>query len=150
MPYAPMRLTCLRAFVPQITTCLRAYIPTCLKLLRAYVPQTTTFLRAYVLSFFTCLRAYMRIYIFYAYVPLCLKLFRTYVCSFFTCLSTYNHSQNIMRFTSILCIAVFFWVIRPFIPFKTPKQTPAFKTAYSNPVLWVFFISSTAYTETKL
>ena len=125
MLFLPYVSTYLRAFVPQITTCLRAlnyYVPTCLKLLRAYVP-----------SFFTCLGACMRIYIFYAYVPLCLKWFRTYVCSFFTCLRAYNRSQNILSFTSILCIAVFFWVIRPFIPFKTPKQTPASKTAYPNP-----------------
>ena len=45
VPYGPMRLTCLRAFVPHITTCLRAYVPKCL---RAYVP-----------SFFTCLRVKM-------------------------------------------------------------------------------------------
>ena len=116
--YVLMRLTCLYAlYVPQITTCLRAYIP----------------------SFFTCLRAYMRIYIFYAYVPLCLKLFRTYLPSFFTCLRAYNHSQNILRFIFIPCIAVFSWIFWPFIPFKIPKQTPASKTAYPNPVLRGFF-----------
>ena len=125
--YVLMRLTCLYAlYVPQITTCLRAYIP----------------------SFFTCLRAYMRVYIFQPYVPLCLKLFRTYVRSFFSGLCAYNYSQNIFRFTSIPCIAVFFWIIWPFIPSKTLKQTPASKTAYPNPILRGFFISSTAYTET--
>ena len=125
--YVLMRLTCLYAlYVPQITTCLRAYIP----------------------SFFTCLRACMRVYIFQPYVPLCLKLFRTYVRSFFSGLCAYNYSQNIFRFTSIPCIAVFFWIIWPFIPSKTLKQTPASKTAYPNPILRGFFISSTAYTET--
>ena len=125
--YVLMRLTCLYAlYVPQITTCLRAYIP----------------------SFFTCLRACMRVYIFQPYVPLCLKLFRTYVRSFFLGLCAYNYSQNIFRFTSIPCIAVFFWIIWPFIPSKTLKQTPASKTAYPNPILRGFFISSTAYTET--
>ena len=64
-----MRLTCLRAFVPQINTCLRT--------LNYYVP---TSLRAYVPSFFTCLLAY-------------------------------NHSQNILRLTSIPCIVVLLWII---------------------------------------
>ena len=48
VPYVPMRLTCLRAFVPHITTCLRAlnyYVPTCL---RVYVPTFPHFSRAYV------------------------------------------------------------------------------------------------------
>ena len=58
VPYVSMRLTCLRAFVPQINTCLRAYVP----------------------LFFTCSRAY-------------------------------SHSQNILRLTSIPCIAVFLWII---------------------------------------
>ena len=31
--------------------------------------------------------------------------------SFFTCLRAYNHSQNILRLTSIPCIAVFLWII---------------------------------------
>ena len=142
------KLRALRAYAPYVPTCLRAsnyYVPTCLCALNYYV---LTCLRAYVPSFFTCLRAYMRIYIFHAYVPLYLKLFRTYVPSFFKCLRAYNHSQNILRFTSIPCIAVFLWIIWPFIPFKTPKETPASKTAYPNPILWGFFISSTAYTET--
>ena len=53
------------------------------------------------------------------YVPSCLKLnvptcpyfSRAYVPSFFTCLRAYNHSQNILRLTSIPCIAVFLWII---------------------------------------
>ena len=48
-------------------------------------------------------------------------------------------------------IAVFLWIkqstIRPFIPFKTPKQTPASKTAYLNPISWGFVISTGACTE---
>ena len=136
LPYVSTCLRALRAYASDVPTCLRAsnyYVPTCLKLLRASNCYVPTCLRAYVPSFFTCLGACMRIYIFYAYVPLCLKLFRTYVCSFFKCLRAYNRSQNILSFTSILCIAVFFWVIRTFIPFKTSKQTPASKTAYPNP-----------------
>ena len=56
-----------------------------------------------------------------AYVPTCLKLnyyvptypyfSRAYAPSFFTCLRAYNHSQNILRLTSIPCIAVFLWII---------------------------------------
>ena len=141
LEFAKLRAFC--AYMP--------YAPTCQCALRAYasyVPQITTWLRAYIPSFFTCLRAYMRIHIFPAYVPLCLKLFRTYVRSFFSGLCAYNYSQNIFRFTSIPCIAVFFWIIWPFIPSKTLKQTPASKTAYPNPILRGFFISSTAYTET--
>ena len=55
VPYVPMRLTCLPAFVPQINTCLRSYVPTCL---RVHVPTCSYFSHAYVSSFFTCLRAY--------------------------------------------------------------------------------------------
>ena len=113
VPYVPVRLTCLRVFVPQITTCLRAFLPQIVTSLRAYVP----------------------IYIFHANTSSCLKLFCTCVRSFFTCLRAYNHAQNILSFTSIPCIAVFFLIIWPFIPFKTPKQTPAGKTAYPNPIL---------------
>ena len=163
-----MCLSCLHAFVPQITTCLRVtclklprpYVLTCLKLLRVYVPMYLKLLRAYVPmcpyfsrgsvpSFFTCLGAYVRLYIFFhAYVPSCLKLFCVYKRSFLTCLRSYNHCQNILRLTSIRCIAVFLWIIWPFIPFKTPKQTPASKTAYLNPILWGFVISTGACTET--
>ena len=59
-PYLPMRLTCLRAFLPQITTFLRAlnyHVPTCLKLLLAYVLTCFTFLHASKLYVPTCLRA---------------------------------------------------------------------------------------------
>ena len=137
-------LRALRAYVPTYLTCLcalRAYVPSCFKSLGAYVPfvpTCLTCLRVCVPSFFTCLRAYMRIYIFHAYVPLCLKLFRTYLRSFFTSLGSYNHSQNILRFIFISCIAAFSRIIWRFIPFKTPKQTPASKTAYPNPILWGF------------
>ena len=59
-PYLPMRLTCLRAFLPQITTFLHAlnyHVPTCLKLLLAYVLTCFTFLHASKLYVPTCLRA---------------------------------------------------------------------------------------------
>ena len=96
-------------------------------------------LRAYVPS---CLR------LLDSYVSSCLKLFRVYVRSFFRCLLAYNDSQNILRLTSITCIAVFFWIIWPVVHFKTSKQTPASKTAYLNPILWDFVISTGACTET--
>ena len=89
VPYVPMRLTCLRVFVPQITTCLRAFLPQIVTSLRAYVP----------------------IYIFHANTSSFHKLFCTCVRSFFTCLRAYNHAQNILSFTSIPCIAVFFLII---------------------------------------
>ena len=92
-----MFLWSLLNYVPFVPTCLRVlcayapYVPTCLKLIRAYVP--------------TCLK------LLRAYVPTCLKLLRAYVPLFFTCLRAYNHSQNILRLTSILCITVFLWII---------------------------------------
>ena len=85
-----------------------------------------------------------------AYVPSSVKLLRAYVRSFFTCLRAYNHSQKILRLTSILRIAVLLWIIWPFIPFKTPKQAPASKTAYPSPILWGFVISTGACAETIL
>ena len=76
-------LRAFRAHVP--------YAPTCLKLLRAYVPTCPHFSRAYV--------------------PSCLKLFCAYMRPFFTCLRAYNHSQNILRLTSIPRIVAFLWII---------------------------------------
>ena len=128
-----MWLSCLRALRSYLLTCLtclcasRAYVSSCLKLLRAFVPSCLKLLRPYVP---TCL------YIFFMPTRLrALNYFCTCVRSFFTCLRAYNHAQNILSFTSIPCIAVFFLIIWPFIPFKTPKQTPAGKTAYPNPIL---------------
>ena len=149
MPFVPTCVTCLRAlcaYAPYVPTCLRAsnyyvpmclralnyYVPTCLRALNYYVP---TCLRAYAPTWLKLLRAYVPtrqrtfIYIFHAYVPSCLKLFRVYVHSFSTCLNASNHSQNILSITSIPCIAVFLWIIWSFIPYKTPKQTPASKTS---------------------
>ena len=97
VPFVPTCRTCLCAYVPYVP-----YMPTCLLALNYYVP---------VPSFFTCLCAYMPIYIFRAYVSSCLKLFCACVHSFFTCLRAYNHSQNILRLTSIPRIAVFLWII---------------------------------------
>ena len=96
------------AFVPLLTclTCLcasRAYVSSCLKLLRAFVPSCLKLLRPYVP---TCL------YIFFMPTRLrALNYFCTCVHSFFTCLRAYNHAQNILSFTSIPCIAVFFLII---------------------------------------
>ena len=130
---------------------IRAYVPTCLTCLcalRAYVPLFFTCLRAFIFHVPTCLRTY--IYISHAYVPSCLILFCAYVRSFFTCLRAYNHSQNILRLTSLPYTAVFLWIVWPFIPFKTPKQTPASKTAYLNPISWGFVVSTGACTETRI
>ena len=146
VPYVPTCLRALRAYAPHVPTCLRAsnyYVPSCLlasncyvpTCLRVFVPQITTCLRTFLPQIVTSLRAYVPIYIFHANTSSCLKLFCTCVRSFFTCLRAYNHAQNILSFTSIPCIAVFFLIIWPFIPFKTPKQTPAGKTAYPNPIL---------------
>ena len=46
-----------------------------------------------------------------ANVPTCPYFSRVYVPSFFTCLRAYNHSQSILRLTSVPCIAVFLWII---------------------------------------
>ena len=73
-------------FVPTCLSCLRAlraYVPMCLKLVRVYVPPC---LRALIFHVTTCL-----------HVP--------------TCLRAYNYSQNILRLTSVPCIAVFLWII---------------------------------------
>ena len=88
------------AHVRYVSTCLRAlraYLSTCLKLLRGYVPTCARFSRAYVL---TCL--------YIIFVPTCLC---AYVRSFFPWFRAYNHSQNILKLTSIPCIAVFLWII---------------------------------------
>ena len=45
-------------------------------------------------------------------MPTCPYFSHAYVPSFFTCLRAYNHSQNILRLTSIPCIAIFLWIIR--------------------------------------
>ena len=156
MPFVASCLTCLlalRAYGPDVPTCLkllcayvltcltclwalRTYLPTCRKLLRDYMLTCLRFLRAYVPLFFTCLRAYVRLSIFFhAYVPSWLKLFRA-------------HSENILRLTSVHCIAVSLWIIWPFILFKNLKQTPSSKTAYLNPILWGFIISTSACTKT--
>ena len=99
VPFVPMRLTCLRACLPHITMCVCAFVP--------QIATCPYFSRAHMPSFFTCQRTYLPIYIFHAQTPSCLKLLHTYVRSFFTCLRAYNHSQNILSFTSVPCIAVF-------------------------------------------
>ena len=103
-----------------------------------YVPFVPTCLRAYV---------YIYIYIFHAYVPSCLKLFCATALIFHVlpCLQPLTKYIEAHFYT---CIAVFLWIIWPFIPFKTPKQTPASKTAYLNPITWCFVISTGACTET--
>ena len=69
-PYLLMRLTCLRAFLPQITTFLRVlnyYVSTCLRALNYHVPTCLKLLLAYVLTCFTFLHASK------LYVPTCLR-----------------------------------------------------------------------------
>ena len=95
-------------------------MPTYLKLLLAYVP---TWLRALIFHVPTCLRAYVRLCIlFHAYLPSCLKLFRAYLHLFLTYLRACNHSQNILKLFSIPCIAVFLWIIWPFIHLKPQNK----------------------------
>ena len=45
VPYVSMRLTCLRAFVPQINACLRAYVPLFFTCLRALIFHVLTCLQ---------------------------------------------------------------------------------------------------------
>ena len=101
------------AFVPTCLTFLLAYVP--------YVPMRLTCLLVFVPQITTCLRAYVPIYIFHANTSSCLKLFCTCVHSFFTCLRAYNHAQNILSFTSIPCIAVFFLDYLTFHSIQNPK-----------------------------
>ena len=139
-------LNCVR-LVPRCLTCLctlRAYVPTCLKLLGAYVPTCPYFLPAYVPSFFTCL------YIFL--MPPCLHAINYFVSTYAHFSRAYVEISHKIYWGSLLhllysCIAVFLWIIWPFIPLKTPKQTPVSKTVYHNPILWVFFISTGVCTE---
>ena len=122
------------SFVPTCFTCLRSYVsyvPTCLCTLNYDVSTCPHFLPGYVP---TCLCACK--YNFCAFQSLWLKLFRAYVHSFFTCLNAYNHSQNILKFTSILGIGIFGLLFH----LKTPEQTSASKAAYLNPTLWGFII----------
>ena len=146
-------LTCpklLRAYVP---TCLRAYVSTRLKLLRAYVPTSLKLLRAYVPTYPHFSRVYVLkcVYIFFMptclcalnyFVPMCAHFSRAYV-------PTTTHK---IYWGSLLYLVLlfFFWIIWPFIPFKTPKQTPAFKTAYLSPNLRGFVTSTAASAETTI
>ena len=66
------------------------------------------------------------------------------------CLRAYNHAENILRLTTIPRITFFLWIIWPFIPFKTPKQTPASKTVYPYPILWGFVIWTSTCAETVI
>ena len=45
VPYVPLRLTCLRVFVPQINTCLRSYVPLFFTCLRALIFHVLTCLQ---------------------------------------------------------------------------------------------------------
>ena len=88
-------------------------MPSCLKLINTYVPTYLKLLPAYVPLCFILVGAYVRscLKLIGAYVPTCLKLLHAYAPAFFTCLRAYNHSQNILRLTSIPCIADFLWII---------------------------------------
>ena len=134
MPCVPTCLTCLRVSnycVPMYLHALNYYVSMCLRALIFQVP--------------TCLRAYVPIYIFRAYMSSCLKLFRAYVRSFFMCLRVDKHSQNILRVAAIPRIAVFLWIIWPFIPLKTPKQTLTSKIAY--PICYWVLLSQLVYAQ---
>ena len=64
------------------------------------------------------------------------------MCAHFSCAYVPTTTHKIPR------IFVFLRIIWSFIPFKTPKQTPAYKTAYPNPILCGFCTSTVACTET--
>ena len=140
MPYVPM---CLRSSNYYVLTCLYAlnyYVPKCL---RAYVTWVATFLRALIFHAPIC--SCMPIYIFRGYLPSCLKSFRNYSHSFFTCLRA---SQNILRLISTPRIVALLWIIWPFIPLKTPKQSlMLLKLHTPYHILWSFGISTGLCTE---
>ena len=158
-------ITCLKclhalsAYALYVPTCLRAsnyYMTTCLKLLCAYETMCPYFSRASVPSFFTCLRAYMSVYIFlqiyiydiyFTYMPvyIFISCLRALIFHVLTCLQPLTKYIVAHFYTLYCCFSLDIW---PFIPFKTPKQTPASKTAYPNPILCCFAISTGACTET--
>ena len=123
--FVPFVSTCLtylhasRASNYYVLTCLGAlnyYVAMCLRALIYYVP---TWLRVYVSSFFTCLYILACQYKFFTVIYLrALNHFLPTRTHFFTCLPAFNHP-----FTSAPCIVVFLWIMWPFIPFKTPKQS---------------------------
>ena len=158
-------ITCLKclhalsAYALYVPTCLRAsnyYMTTCLKLLCAYETMCPYFSRASVPSFFTCLRAYMSVYIFlqiyiydiyFTYMPVyifisCLRALIFHVLRSLQPLTKYIVAHF---YTLYCCFSLDIW---PFIPFKTPKQTPASKTVYPKSILWCFVISTGPCTET--
>ena len=152
LPYVSMRLTCLRAFVPQITTCVRAFVPQITTCLRTYVPYITTCLRGYVPLFFTCLHAFIFhvptcLYIFFK--PTCLRAINYFVptCAHFS--RAYVKIPHKIYWGSLLYFVLLFLsgLCWPFIPLKTPKETSVSKAAYYSPILWGVVISTGACTE---
>ena len=150
------KLRAIRAYVPYVP-----YLPQISTYLHAYVPSFFTFLRAYVLTcldisiyLYICISIYIYISIYITYIYIYIYIYfihiclRAYVPSFFTCLRVYNQSQNILKLTSIPCIVAFLWNVWPFIPFKTPQQSPGSKTTYLKIILWSFVLSTGACTET--
>ena len=105
-------------FVTWATTCLRA--------LNYYMPTFPHFSRVYVL---TCLHIF--------FVPMCLCAL-----NYFVPTSALFYVFAYLKPLTKYSITVFLRIIWPFIPFNTPKQTPASKTAYFNPTLWGFVISA--------
>ena len=110
VPFVPTCLTCLRALRAYVPYAPTAHVPTCPKPLRAHLPTRLKSLRARVP---TCPRALNH------YAPTCL---RAHVPPSITCLRAYNHSQNILRLTSISRIAVFSGLFDLSFHSKPPKK----------------------------
>ena len=128
MPFVPTCLTCLSAS--------SAYVPTCLLALNYYVPTgfTLKLLHTYFPSFFAYLCANLLTCLYIFFVPLCLRVLNYF-------LPTCAHLS------------------RAYVPTTTHKiywgslfihRTLASKTAYLNPNLWGFVISSGAWAETTI
>ena len=99
-------------------------------------------LRAFIFHVPTCLRAYLPVYIFRGYMPSCLCALIFHVPKCLKPLSKFIEAHFV---TSYCCFSL---DCLTFIPFKTPKQTPASKTVYLNPTLWRF-LSQLVHAQSK-
>ena len=115
-----------------------------------YVPFVSTSLRAsnyYYVSLF--LRPYVLTCLYIFFKPTCVRAINYFVptCTHF--LPAYVKIFHKIYWGSLLYFVLLFLsgLCWPFIPLKTPKQTPVSKAAYHNPILWGFVISTGACTE---
>ena len=159
VPYVPMRLTCLRAIVLQITRCLRAfrtyvpYVPTCLRALNYYVPTCLKLLRAYMFEYLHFSRAYVLTCVYIFFMPTCLCALNYFVptCAHFSraYVPTITHK---IYWGSLLYLVLLFFSELFDLSFHSKPQNKLLLLKLHTPTLSCggFFISSTAYTETKI